>query len=83
MDNAKQYEMLARLNRREAIECSELAEGDEALILAFYAIRDIKNAAHGRIMYHVDHRIPTNRRGNRRLTIGGAPAGLPGLSKER
>ena len=63
MGNAKDYEKIARLNRRAAIEGSELAEGDEALILAFYAIRDIKNNAHGRIMYHVDHRIPLARNG--------------------
>ena len=63
MDNAKNYEKLARLNRRAAIEGSKLEEGDEALILAFYAIRDAKNKAHGRIMYHVDHRIPLAKNG--------------------
>ncbi len=63
MESAKQYEMIARLDRRAAIESSDLAEGDEALILAFYTIRDIKNKAHGRVMYHVDHIIPLSKNG--------------------
>jgi hypothetical protein len=63
MENAKQYELLARLNRRVAIEGSKLEDGDEAAILDFYAVRDAKNRAHGRIMYHVDHRIPLAKEG--------------------
>jgi hypothetical protein len=63
MENAKQYELLARLNRRVAIEGSKLKDGDEAVILDFYAVRDAKNRAHGRIMYHVDHRIPLAKEG--------------------
>jgi len=64
MENAKQYEMIARLDRRVAIEASDLSERDKAMILDIYAVRDIMNAAHGRIMYHVDHIIPLAKNGS-------------------
>ena len=63
VDEKKMKELLGNTRERNAIRCSRtkrtcMPEAEVKYIKTIYRIRDIKNEAHGKIMYHIDHIIP-------------------------
>lgn len=50
------YEQSAK--RRSIMECPDISKLDKSSIGEFYVLRDIKNKAHGKTVYHVDHIVP-------------------------
>ena len=64
MKECKVYTSIYNARRERHAAMRKMSKGEARQVNAFYKVRNIKNEAHGKVVYHVDHIIPVAKGGS-------------------